>query len=160
MILSNKDKMFQDKKIFIYWQAQNPRWQALTKLKQLNWKKVSIIITWLKWILEQNLLGVVAGVGRHAKHGFWKFILLFWIDSYGPLWESGGFWVGKGGGEFNQWRNLDVPLPCNSPLCALQLCPSGPTAKCAIDARNDMSCLRHSPGPIVTPRRIIGRSND
>ena len=42
----------------------------------------------------------------------------------------------------------------------LQLSPSGPTASRAIDERDDMSCLRRSPGPTVTPRRVIGRSTD
>ena len=42
----------------------------------------------------------------------------------------------------------------------LQLCPSGPTASSAIGARDDMSRLWRSPGPIVTPRRVNGRSTD
>ena len=42
----------------------------------------------------------------------------------------------------------------------LQMSPSGPTVSCAIDARNDMSRLQRSLGPIVTPRQIIGGSTD
>ena len=68
--------------------------------------------------------------------------------------------MGKMGGEFIRWRSLNfLPIDARK-YFALWLSPSGPTTKRAIDARNDMSCLRHSPGPIVTPRRIIGRSTD
>ena len=42
----------------------------------------------------------------------------------------------------------------------LQLCPSGPAASCANDARNAMLRLRHFWEHIGTPRRSIGRNTD
>ena len=42
----------------------------------------------------------------------------------------------------------------------LQLCPSGPTAIHASDARYAMSCIWHSQGHIGTPMQLLGRSID
>ena len=69
------------------------------------------------------------------------------------------------GGEHTRGSVFGAPSIDFLPIDArkyfvLQLCPSGPAASRANDARNDMSRLRRSRGHIGTPRRLIGRSTD